>query len=82
MKKKFEKNFFISGIIASHLVSLGYLSLAANILENSPTIWHINKRYFFQLHSLEVIIKYDKGAAVQISIVFVPIYRVACLWVL
>ena len=52
------------------------------MLADSPNIWHVNKRYFFQLNILAVIKKYDKGAVVQISTVLARVYHVACRWVL
>ena len=84
MKKKtrekvfcFWDNCISTGIPKLTLLRTGYLSFAANILENSPKIWHISKRYIFQLHSLAVITKYDKAAVVQFSIVFGSVYHVA-----
>ena len=89
MKKKLEKKFFCfmencisTGIVKLTLLRTGYLSLAANMLADSPNIWHVNKRYFFQLNIPAVIKKYDKGAVVQISTVLARVYHVACRWVL
>ena len=48
------------------------------MLADSPNIWHVNKRYFFQLNILAVIEKYDKGAVVEISTVLARVYHVAC----
>ena len=43
-----------------------YLSSAVNVLTNSPNMFHIIKRDFFQLNCLQVINKYGKRAVVQI----------------
>ena len=48
MRKKIEKKVFVCEIIVSQLVSL-----APNMLANSPKIWHVNKRNFFQLTCLD-----------------------------
>ena len=55
-----------------------FLSLAANVLTNSPKILQITKRDFFNSISFTVINKYDRGAAVQMSTVFGTVYHVAC----
>ena len=70
----FWDNCISTGIVKLTLLRTRYLSLAANMLANSPKIWHLNKRYFFQLNILAVINKYDKGAVVQIS----TVSHVAC----
>ena len=71
-----------TGIVKLTLLRTEYLPLAANMLPNSPEIWYVNKRYFFQLDGLPVISKNHKGAAVKISTVFRLVYHVACRWVL
>ena len=40
----FWKNFISTGIVKLTLLRTGYLSLAPNMLANSPNIWHVNKR--------------------------------------
>ena len=87
-QKIWEKGFCLwgncisTGIVKLTLLRTGYLSLAPNMLANSPNTWHVNKRYFFQLHSLALITKCHKCAMVQISTAIGPVYHVACLWVL
>ena len=41
-----------TGIVKLSLLRRGYLSSAANVLTNSPNIWHVNNRDFFQLNWL------------------------------
>ena len=48
----FWDNWISTGIVKLTLLRTGYLSLAANMLANSPKIWHVIKRYFFQLDCL------------------------------
>ena len=56
-EEKTSENFFsfwdnctLTGIVKFTLLKTGDLSLAANMLENSSKILHVNKRYFFQLN--------------------------------
>ena len=44
---------------------------------NSPRIFHITKRDFSHSIAFPLINKYAKGAVVQISTVFGPVYHVA-----
>ena len=62
MKKTIQKKFFVSEIIASELIALKlsplkreYLSSTANVLTNSPKIFHITKTEFFQINHFIVI---------------------------
>ena len=48
----FSDNCISTGIVKLTLLRTRYLSLAANMLANSPKIWHVIKRYFFQLDFL------------------------------
>ena len=64
------------------LLRTGYLSLAVNMLVNSPNILHVNKDFFSQLNCLAVNNNNDKDAVVEISTVLAPVYHVACRWVL
>ena len=48
----FWDNWISIGIFKFSLLRKGYLSLAANMLANSPKIWHVNEWIFFQLNSL------------------------------
>ena len=59
--------------IGCHSISLSrnkYLSSAVNVLTNSPYISGINMRDISNSISVRVSGKYDKYAAVQISVVF------------
>ena len=57
MKKKSEKKcfYFRDNCISTSIVKLTllrtrYLSLAVNMLANSPKIWLVNKKFIFQLN--------------------------------
>ena len=78
----FWDNCISPGIVKLTLLRTGYLSLAANMLANSPKIWHVSKRYLFKLNCPAVSSKYDKNAVVRIFTVFGPIYYIACQWIL
>ena len=58
MQQKIEKKNCFSdsciwiGIVKLSLLRTGYFSLVANVLANSPKIWHVNKRDIFQINCL------------------------------
>ena len=60
------------GFVKLSLLRRGYLQPAVNVLTNSPKMTFSNSIAF------KVINKYGKGAVVQISTVFGPVYHVAC----
>ena len=79
----FSDNCISTGIVKLSLLRTGKLSLASNVVTSSLKIWHDNKKTFSNSIALAVINKYDKGALVQISTVFGPVYHLTCprvLW--
>ena len=71
MKKTIQKKFFVSEIIASELIALKlsplkreYLSSTANVLTNSPKIFHIPKTDFLPNQSLHSDQHNNKGTVV------------------
>ena len=73
-----DNRIWINIIILS-LLTRGYLWSGANVLKRSPKI----KETFSKSIILTMINKYDKGAVMQISTVFRPVYHVPCgrlLW--
>ena len=45
----FSDNFVWIGMVKFCLLRTGFFSSLANVLTNSPKIWHVNKRDFFEL---------------------------------
>ena len=50
---RFSDNSICIGIIKLTLLSTGYLPSAAIVFTSTPKIWHVNKREFFPLNSLD-----------------------------
>ena len=85
MQRKIQKKFFCfsdncisSGFLNLSLLRREYVSLKVNVLTNSPEILHITMSDFSNSIAFTVINKDAKGAVVEVSTVFGPIYHVAC----
>ena len=82
--KNWEKVFWFLdnciwiGINKVSLLRRGYLPWAANVLTSSPTILHVNKRYFLQLNWLGGDQEYHKSDVMLISTVLGHVDRVPC----
>ena len=48
----FWDNWIWIAVVKLSLLGTGYFSSAANVLTSSPRIWHVYKRYFFQINFL------------------------------
>ena len=89
MHQKIQKRLFVFEIIASQLASLYFLYKEQDTCHQQQMFQQAVPRYgmsvkqtFSNSFASAVINKYDKGALVEISTVFVHVYNVACGWVL
>ena len=89
MQNKIDKRFFIFGKIASELVPLNCFYEADNACHRHSMCYEtvlgiclLLKETFSNGTTFKVINKYFKGAAIQIGILFRPIFHVICLRVL
>ena len=85
MQQKIQKRFFVSEIIASELVSLNCNYKEQNTFHRQPICWQAVSGFCMPIRetfsnsiSLPVIDELDKGAVMQISIVFEPVHHIAC----